>query len=316
MGAPRGRLLAPLPQFRGAQPVRYMGLDLILPIALLACLLAPAGAEGRLERLDPPLRARAAAPRGWSQVIVRTVDGRDADELIRALGGLPGRRLDLVGGQVAQIPDVVLDQLAASPRIASVSLDRDVRATLERTGATIGARWVTEHTGLDGSGIGVALIDSGVTAWHDDLAAGRIAHFADFVNFHASPYDDYGHGTHVAGIIGGSGYHSNGARRGIAPGASLVVLKALDGSGGGHISNVIAALDYAVATRDIFNIRVVNLSVAAGVYESYTSDPLALAARRAVEAGIVVVAAAGNLGRDTLDQPQYGGIAAPGNAPW
>ena len=60
----------------------------------------------------------------------------------------------------------------------------------------------------------------------------------------------------------------------------------------------------------------VNLSVAAGVYESYDTDPLTLAARRAVEAGIVVVTAAGNFGRNAKGQPQYGGITSPGNAPW
>ena len=121
----------------------------------------------------------------------------------------------------------------------------------------------------------------------------------------------------MAGIIAGNGFDSGGARAGIAPAAHLVVLKTLDKSGAGHISDVIAALDYVVANKDVLNIRVVNLSVAAGVYESYDSDPLTLAAKRAVEAGIVVVAAAGNLGA----QPERshavpGGVTAPGNAGW
>ena len=80
------------------------------------------------------------------------------------------------------------------------------------------------------------------------------------------------------------------------------MLKVLDGEGLGYISNVIAALDYAVEHRAQFNIRVINLSVAAGVYESYASDPLTLAAKRAVEAGVVVVTAAGNLGRNAQGQ--------------
>ena len=121
-------------------------------------------------------------------------------------------------------------------------------------------------------------------------------HWADFVTHQPVPYDDYGHGTHVAGIIAGTGADSGGGRRGIAPGADLIVLKALDGTGNGHISDVIAAVDYAIANRERFNIRVLNLSVAAGVYESYRTDPLAQAALRAVRAGIVVVAAAGNFG--------------------
>jgi subtilisin family serine protease len=94
------------------------------------------------------------------------------------------------------------------------------------------------------------------------------------------------------------------------------VLKVLDGDGYGYISNVIAALDYAVEHRARFNIRVINLSVAAGVYESYNTDPLTLAAKRAVQAGVVVVTAAGNLGRNQQRAIQYGGITSPGNAPW
>jgi serine protease AprX len=136
------------------------------------------------------------------------------------------------------------------------------------------------------------------------------------VSFQPAPYDDYGHGTHVAGIIAGSGLDSGGRRRGIAPGASLVIEKVLDATGGGFISNVIAAIDYAVANKDALHIRVINLSVAAGVYESYNTDPLTLAARRAVEAGIVVVSAAGNLGRSAAGAVAYGGVGAPGNAPW
>ena len=94
------------------------------------------------------------------------------------------------------------------------------------------------------------------------------------------------------------------------------MLKVLDEQGRGRISDVIAALDYVVANKDALNIRIVNLSVATGVYESYNTDPLTLAAKRAVDAGIVVVAAAGNNGRSPQGATQYGGITAPGNAPW
>jgi subtilisin family serine protease len=119
----------------------------------------------------------------------------------------------------------------------------------------------------------------------------------------------------VAGIIAGNGRDSDGARTGIAPGAHLVVLRVLDEMGRGHISDVIAAIDYAVARRDALNIRVINLSIASAVYESYETDPLTLAAERAVRAGITVVAAAGNNGRSLHGNAQYGGITSPGNAP-
>jgi serine protease AprX len=287
---------------------------------LLALLVVLAGQAQAADhpgdaKLDSVLQHRAHAPAGTSQVIVRTVDGQPATLRIRAAGGLPIRSLGSVGGQVARVPDTVLHKLAALPEVASISLDRPVVGTVERTAATIGARWVAEHLGVDGKGIGIALIDSGVSPWLDGIDYARIVHFADFVNQRTTLYDDYGHGTHVAGIVAGRG-DADGARRGLAPAADLIVLKALDGAGGGYISSVIAAIDYAIAHRETYNIRVINLSVSAGVYESYLDDPLTLAARRAVDAGIVVVAAAGNFGRNTLAEPQSGGIAAPGNAPW
>src|SRR5204862_3893638 len=179
-----------------------------------------------------------------------------------------------------------------------------------------GSSYVVDTLGFDGSGVGIAVIDSGVTTWHDDLGSNRVARFVDFVGFQSSAYDDYGHGTHVAGIIAGSGYDSGGRRRGVAPGATLLVEKVLDATGQGYISNVIAAIDYAIANKDALHLRIINLSVAAGVYESYTTDPLTLAAKRAVDAGLVVVTAAGNLGKNGNGEPQFGGIAAPGNAPW
>src|SRR5262249_57647550 len=92
--------------------------------------------------------------------------------------------------------------------------------------------------------------------------------------------------------------------------------RVLDDSGHGRISDVIAAIDYVVSHQAELNIRIVNMSVATGVYESYNTDPLTQAAKRAVDAGIVVVAAAGNNGRGPQGQTQYGGVTAPGNAPW
>ena len=271
--------------------------------------------------LDEALKVRARAPHGRSRVIVQAQDAVCVDQLLASPDAIRGLRLTGLDAQVAEVPDDSLDDLA---RCASaVHLDRPVTAAMQHAAATIGARSVWDAAGLTGAGIGVAVIDSGVTSWHDDLtettsstAAQRVVHFADFVNYQTSPYDDYGHGTHVAGIIAGNGYDSDGARTGVAPQASLIALKVLDGSGSGYISNVIAAIDYAVANRRQYNIRVINLSVGAEVFESYHSDPLAQAARRAVDAGIVVVTAAGNLGRTAEGEPQHGGITSPGNAPW
>src|SRR5262249_39664052 len=153
-----------------------------------------------------------------------------ADALIRSVRGTAGRRLLSIDGQVADIPDHALAALARRQEVESVSLDHRVYGTVERTSATIGATFVHDTLGLDGSGVGVAIIDSGVASWHDDLGPSRVTHFVDFVNFENAAYDDYGHGTHVAGIIAGDGHDSGGGRRGIAPGATLLVEKVLDAS--------------------------------------------------------------------------------------
>ena len=144
----------------------------------------------------------------------------------------------------------------------------------------------------------------------------RVTKFVDFVNGQSLPYDDNGHGSHVAGIIAGNGDDSNGDKSGIAPKAKIISLKVLDANGVGNISSIIAALNWIVANHQQYNIRVVNMSVGARISESYWTDPLTLAAKAVVDRGIVVVGASGNFGKNAQGQLQYGGITAPSNAPW
>jgi serine protease AprX len=302
-------------------------------VVLWVLLLASSAAfAGEKDALDPVLRIRAARQLdGRSRVIVE-FNGAPDPRAISANGGTAGRALDGTAALVADIDNYALDALAADPRVARVRADHPAFATLERTGAAIGVAIARQQFDVTGNGIGIAIIDSGITSWHDDLylQAGRgsrlgdrVVHFKDFTQgtftrgrSSDAPSDEYGHGTHVAGIVAGSGHDSDGRRTGIAPGADLIGLKVLDASGFGYISDVIAAIDYAIAVRTRFNIRVINLSVATGVFESYRTDPLAQAARRAVAAGIIVVTSAGNLGLDAEGHPQAGGITSPGNAPW
>jgi serine protease AprX len=305
-------------------------LNRALPVfAVVACvsltsvpLLAQGAASGKL---DDVLKGRASDLRGRSRVIVEYADAEDA----RAITGVRGhlqRRLPGAHAHVAEVDNSALASLAADPRVAHLMVDRPAFATLYRTGRTTGAIVARQEFGVSGHGVGVVLIDSGIAPWHDDLylgpdGANHIAYFKDFTRpegdpLASTPADDYGHGTHVAGIIAGTGYDSGGARSGIAPGAHLIGLKVLDADGQGYISDIIAALDHAVEIRDAYNVRVINLSVASGVFESASRDPLAQAAKRAVDAGIVVIAAAGNLGLNDDDQVQYGGITSPGNARW
>ena len=278
-------------------------------------------------KLDRILSVRARQFTGQSRVIVEFYGSPD----VRAITGAHGVAARIMRGrpaQVAEISNLDLATLAKDPRVARVMADRPAFALLERTGAAIGLR----STSLDvpdvpetGYGVGIAVIDSGVNAEHDDLwrsAAGqRVVAFKDFtvtqINWsNVPPRDGFGHGTHVAGILAGNGYDSSGKRKGIARRANLIALKALDDDGLGFVSNVIEAIDYAVANRTALGIRVINLSVGAGVYESYDTDPLAQATKRAVDAGIVVVTSAGNLGQNAAHESQLGGITSPGNAPW
>jgi serine protease AprX len=281
---------------------------------------AAAKAKQQHQKLDKALND-VADGNGFSDVIVEYFDDSDGADTIRYNGGSPGRRLRILNARAGRMPNSLLKRLADDPKVKRVHQDREVVGEIARTAATIGAKNVHAQFGYSGAGIGVAVIDSGITPWHDDLTVAnregqRVSAFVDFVNHRAQKYDDWGHGTHVAGIIAGNGYDSSGARLAIAPGAHIVALKALDAEGKGRISDIISALEWAIANKDAHNIRVINMSLGAGVFESYNTDLLTLAAKRAVDAGIVVVAAAGNMGKAADGTPQYGAITAPGNAPW
>ena len=291
-------------------------------LAVPVTAAGPRGAKGKADRpkLDRTLQQRSARGVGESRVIVELHPNAPAG-LIRAMGGVEGRRLKSFRGQTARIGNRKLNSLANNPWVKAVHEDRKVFRAMDRTSIVTGVRAVQYARGYDGTGVGVAIVDSGITSWHDDLmGAGiggqKVVQFVDFVGHQATPYDDNGHGTHVAGIVAGSGYDSAGAKAGAAPGAHLVGLKVLDETGAGYMSDVISALDWVVENHAAYNIRVVNLSVGAAVTESYETDPLTLAAKRVVDEGVVLVAAAGNMGRNALGQTQYGGITAPGNAPW
>lgn len=284
-------------------------------------------------KLDKELNERADnGGAGKSRAIVvmkRGCSAQDVDTDVAQLGGRKGRTLNLINGYVVELPNFVLRKLANNRCVAAIHRDRKTGGEMNRASVISGARAVQNALGYDGAGVGIAIIDSGIAGWHDDLtylgsnpkvkvvAGQRLTHFVDFVNARTAAYDDNGHGSHVAGIIAGNGYDTRGARAGIAPGANLVSLKVLNERGGGYISNVIAALDWVVTNGASYNIRVVNLSVGAAVTQSYRTDPLTIAAKRVVEAGVIVVSAAGNIGKNPITgKVQYGAITAPGNAPW
>jgi serine protease AprX len=177
--------------------------------------------------------------------------------------------------------------------------------------------------GFDGTGIGVAVIDSGI-ADHPDLhganGASRVVYSQSFVFLNSSTTDQFGHGTHVAGLVGGNGASSGSANgyaatyAGMAPNVNLINLRVLDQNGFGTDSQVIAAIQQAINLKNTYNIRVISMSLGRPVFESYTLDPVDQAVEAAWKAGIVVVAAAGNNGRFSLTNG-FGTIGVPANDP-
>jgi serine protease AprX len=181
-----------------------------------------------------------------------------------------------------------------------------------------------------GKNIGVAIIDSGIHIDQDLIGSGStniLANLFPQVSYAESfvpgeGVDDYyGHGTHIAGIVSGNGSDSSGSAylhdiHGVAPGAHLISLKVLNRQGQSSDAVVIEAIDRAIQLKDIYNIKVINLSLGRPIYESYKDDPLCQEVEKAWQSGITVVVAAGNLGRTNLAGTDgYSTITAPGNDP-
>jgi serine protease AprX len=245
-----------------------------------------------------------------------------------ARGGAFQQSLPMINGGVFTVKAGSLAAIAKDSSVAYISLDRTVWATATVTDLydqAVLAPYAWSKN-LSGSGIGVAIIDSGINAGKDfTLSNGTGSRIVYSQNFAKGPNvsaDLYGHGTHVAGILAGNGTNSKGKAfrktfMGIADNANLINLRVLDQNGSGRDSAVIAAIQKAISLKSKYNIRVINLSLGRGVYESYKLDPLCQAVEAAWKAGIVVVVAAGNEGRnDSANTDGYGTIAAPGNDPY
>src|SRR5437660_10892328 len=210
-----------------------------------------------------------------------------------------------LGAHAVEMPASVVDALAAFDEVAYVSLDRATQST-GHLSATTGADAVrttsaTNVSRVDGSGIGIAVLDSGIYASHADFkdrgASGRVVYSQDFTGENRID-DPFGHGSHVASIAAGSGLVANGAYLGIAPNAKLINLRVLNSQGTGTVSTTLAALDWVMANKATYNIRVVNMSLGTPAVDSYKNDPICRAVRRLVNSGVVVVAAAGNNGKN------------------
>lgn len=279
--------------------------------------------------------------KGWEQKAVQVLDRTLADTLpgVKSESTLPviiemtpnakeeerqeikqlcqQRKRDEIVNELKYIPMVTaticqdtLREAAHHPGVKRIFYDQQVRAYLDVAVPTVTADEAHARWGLTGKGITVAVLDTGIEA-HDDLTKpeNRLAGFNDLVGNETESYDDNGHGTHVAGIIAGNGYRSDGKYVGSAPEANLVGVKVLDNRGSGQVSTIMRGIDWCIQEKEQYNIRVINLSLGGPATEPYTDDPLSRMVEQAWHNGIVVCAAAGNEG------PEPGTIGTPGFHP-
>jgi serine protease AprX len=258
-------------------------------LAVILLLLGAALAQGKKYSDDVPTSGVQMV-----KVIIQ-FRGTPIDKLIKKLtdkGGQLNKKFKNMDSVVVSLPAFMIPLLDADPDIQYITPDRPLKRHMEFANPTVGAN-IARQYGFEGNGVAVAVIDSGVYA-HEDLAAAgggsRIVYSESFVPGDTRTTDGYGHGTHVAGIIAGNATMSTGLSakrtfRGIAPKAKIVNLRVLDGAGAGSDSGVIAAIDRAIDLKNLYNIRIINLSLGRLVYESFQNDPLCQAVERAWRCG-------------------------------
>lgn len=227
-------------------------------------------------------------------------------------------------GFAATVSKKQLLELSQDPLVGGINIDEKVTIQLDTATYWSGVTKARSPspTGFDVTGdrdgsqydysntdVVIAIIDTGIDPMHKDLTGtdnggtNKIIGWADVVNGQLSPYDDHGHGTHVASITAGEG-DEDPRYTGVAPGAALVGVKVLTGGGWGYISWVIDGANWVVANKDIYNIKIMSLSL--GTWGSSDgTDPMSVALNNAVNQGITVVVAAGNSGPEkyTISSP-------------
>jgi serine protease AprX len=276
------------------------------------------------ERVSAELRPhQAARPLERTSVIIP--GNPETARRIAARHGLRIVRL-LEHDAVLEANGAEIDALAGDFEVDSVSGDVPVRSLMAVSKPSTGADQVHLGTssktsgsisGVTGQGVGIALLDSGVSP-HKALENKVVANVS-FVTGDSSTADGFGHGTHIAGIIVGDKAASSRVTTaysgGIAPGAQIVNVRVLGADGSGLTSDVIAAIDWVVANKATYKVRIINLSLGHMAGESASTDPLCKAVQRAVNAGIVVVTSAGNRGKAADGSLVLGSITSPGTSP-
>ena len=201
----------------------------------------------------------------------------------------------LIHGLAGGATSSAIERMAASDAVLRVFFDNYAHLAVSENGSNgdgdiIPAQAINADKlwskGIDGRGVTVAILDSGIDKNHPDLA-GKVIGEKNFVEDEATADDLLGHGTMVAGIIAGSGAASNGKYKGIAPGASLLNVKVINSKGDGRISDIIAGIEWALYN----GADVMSLSLG-GINLGETNPPITMAADNAMDQGAVVLVAA------------------------
>ena len=281
----------------------------------------------------PLAPARATQAGGVQQsFIVQGVSTETAARLVERYGGTVTSSLNVINAVGALLTPDMANSLRAEPGVRAIVLNASVRLvsdgpddSVEEGGRgrnapetdypnVVGADRVWE-AGVTGQGVTVAVVDTGL-ARHRGLVRGvdgrrgRIVGWADFVDGRRQLRDPNGHGTHVSGVIANSQLGPDHEWNGVAPGVKLVGVRVLDETGFGTYEHVIQGIQWVIANKDRYNIRVMNLSLVSPVQSPYWADPLNQAVMQAWANGIVVVVAAGNSGPGAMS------IGVPGNNPY
>lgn len=286
----------------------------------------------------------------------------DLRNAVAAAGGAVNYRYQSIQGFSATIPGSALNAIAVRSDVDSISPNRPAMKSTSflelTTGAGVARSLSGTSRGYDGSGVGIAIVDSGIYYAHaaftaDDGKSSRVAKVVDVTqasaaanagvpmstmgqdlsvgyypgsasqlkreaeidNSKTTDPDQYGHGTLVASVAAGRSAPGAPDATGIAPNATLFDVKVLDATGVGEIGDVLAGIDWVIYHSKEYNIRVMNLSLAADSTESFRTDPLCRAVRSAAAAGLTVVVAAGNYGMSATGVEQFGTITSPGDDP-
>jgi len=285
--------------------------------------------NGLSDELDRFLEDGTGIVEGSMKVIVDFdhMPGREDFGTIAALGGRTTLAVPLINAVVAELPAASVPLLPGAPGVVMCEANGVVEATLDGTVPSIAADTARSLTGLDGSGITICILDSGIDPGHpslDDLddddstVDPKIVAFYDALHDpedesgNATPYDDYSHGTHVASIAAGTGDgNPAGKYVGVAPGARLVGVKILDHTGKGTLEDELRGLQWAINNSERYSIDIFSCSFGhrLGDGENDGTSAQARLCDRAVEKGIVVVVACGNSGGYGA-----GSITTPGDA--